>query len=85
MTFNGLRVYDVTIEGAFKLKGRIPYQGSNPENDCNDWWAESNSTVKRSIIMDDYVYSIAEDSMSISQVDNLENPIKNISLIDQSN
>ncbi len=85
MTFNGLRVYDVTIEGGFKLKGGIPYQGSNPENDCNNWWAESNSTVKRSIIMDDYVYSVAGDIISISHTDDLENPIKNISLIDQSN
>ncbi len=82
MTFNGLRVYTVTLDSGFQLKGEIPYTGHNSENDCSNWWTESDSHVSRSIIMDDYVYSVAPDIISISHKDALENPVKMISLLD---
>ena len=49
---------------------------------CNGWWTNASSKVKRSIFMDDFVYSIALDKINISTLPDLENPITQIELID---
>ncbi len=85
MTFNGLMVYDVTIETGFSYHGGIPHAQMQDDpyygGQCHNWWTESNSTVKRSIIMDDYVLSIALDAIKISLLDDLEHPIKELPLL----
>jgi hypothetical protein len=84
MTFSGLLVYRVTAEDGFHQLGGISHEA--PEEDfgynsaCNNWWTNSNSKVKRSIIMDDYVYSVAMDQINISYIDDLEHPVSTIDL-----
>jgi hypothetical protein len=60
MTFSGLLVYDVTVEEDFSLRGGVSHQEpgceSNCRISCSNWWTDSNSVVKRSIFMDDYVF-----------------------------
>ena len=48
---------------------------------CGNWWTQSNSQVKRSIFMDDYVYSVALDRINISSLDDLEHPVASVSLL----
>jgi uncharacterized secreted protein with C-terminal beta-propeller domain len=85
MTFSGLLVYDVTVESGFTPLGRIPHEPAETETDhwdaCSNWWTHSNSQVKRSIFMDDYVYSIALDLINISAVTDLEHPVNAIDLL----
>ncbi|MBI5478973.1 MAG: beta-propeller domain-containing protein [Deltaproteobacteria bacterium] len=84
MSFNGLLVYNVTVASGFTRLGGIPHsapqQYQDPYGTCGNWWTDSNSTVKRSIIMDDFVYSVALDKIEISAVTDLENPIATVAL-----
>ena len=79
MTFSGLLVYRVNAETGFELVGDVPHiapevqktdrgfvpspPGGKYRNMCGNWWTQSNSYVKRSIFMDDYVFSITEDTI----------------------
>jgi len=79
LSFNGLLVYDASVAGGLVKRGGIPH--AIPQNvTCYNWWTEANSTVKRSVIMDDYVYSVAEDVVKVSNLGNLANPVSSISL-----
>lgn len=85
MTFNGLMVYNITVEDGFNYEGGIPHKMYEPYNDywgssCSNWWTQSNSTVKRSIIMDDYVFSVAMDTIKISRLIDLGSPVAEVPL-----
>lgn len=85
MTFSGLMVYNVTVENGFTYLGGIPH--GTPEVDgyqtgvCNNWWSSGNSQVKRSIFMDEYVYSIAPDLINVSDVSDLAHPVSSVTLV----
>ena len=87
VTFSGLMVYRANAEAGFELIGGIPHeslQGQEPDDttrfSCSNWWTRSNSQVKRSIFMDDYIYSVALDQIDVSHVDDLEHPVARVSL-----
>ena len=84
MTFNGLLVYDVTVASGFKKKGGIPLgQSANGGYDnslCSSWWTDANTAVKRSVIMDDFVYSVSSSKVPVSRLSDLEHPVKELSL-----
>jgi hypothetical protein len=81
LTFNGLMVYKVTPEQGFQFSGGISHD--IPDDDkgfCFNWWTQSNSSVKRSIFMDEWVFSVALDSIRIANLTNLMNPVKSLQL-----
>jgi uncharacterized secreted protein with C-terminal beta-propeller domain len=84
MTFSGLMVYRVTIKGGFSYLGGVSHEEPETEEHhwgaCSNWWTESNSKVKRSIFMDDYVYSIALDLIKINHLDHLGFDLASIDL-----
>jgi uncharacterized secreted protein with C-terminal beta-propeller domain len=86
MTFSGLLVYDVTIETGFEKLGGIPHElpetADNYWGACGNWWTNPNTQVKRSIFMDDFVYSIAMDKINISDIAALADPVSSVSLMD---
>jgi hypothetical protein len=70
VTFSGLRVYRVSPETGFTLLGGVshplapstdPY-GSDP---CLGWWTQSTSLVKRSVFLDDFVYSLTPGELRV--------------------
>jgi len=65
MSFNGLMIYNVTANDGFNYLGGVDHQ---IEGSCSNWWTNANSGVKRSIFMDDYVYSVAEHEIRIQKV-----------------
>jgi len=69
MTFSGLMVFKVTPDSGFNLTGQVDH-GSDGAT-CNNWWTDASSTVKRSIIMDDYVYSVSEKRIKVNHLGNL--------------
>jgi hypothetical protein len=85
MTFSGLLVYRVTVEGGFKLLGGVPHE--EPETPqawsgkCDNWWTQSNSKVQRSVFMEDWVYSIARDLVNVANLDDLAHPVASIPLV----
>lgn len=75
MTFDGLLVFRVTIDQGFELLGGVDHRDPHAaaaSSGCHNWWQNPNSHVKRSIFMDDYVYSISTTTMKINAVDALD-------------
>lgn len=67
MTFSGLMVYDVTVLDGFKLRGKVSHAAPGQDG-CHNWWSSASSKVKRSIVMDDYVFSISDDSIKVTDL-----------------
>jgi hypothetical protein len=83
MTFSGLLVYRVTVDKGFEKMGGIPHVAPQDFADyqaCGNWWTNSNSLVKRSVFMDDWVYSIALDQIKTANLLDLANPVASVSL-----
>jgi hypothetical protein len=80
MTFNGLLVYDVNTAEGFREHGRVSH-GTPPDGyGCSNWWTSANSHVKRSVIMDDFVFSVADDQILVSDLRDLATPVTRIEL-----
>lgn len=75
MTFNGLMVYEADADIGFDYLGGIPHPTAEGYGGCYNWWTQSNSQVKRSVIMDDWVYSIATDEIRVSFIGALDAPL----------
>ncbi len=75
MTFSGLLVYKVTVDTGFEYLGGVSHKTPETEDSyrgaCSNWWTDSNSVVKRSIFMDDYVFSVTEDQIRVNSVSEL--------------
>jgi len=91
MTFSGLMVYDVSVENGFKLRGRVshPYTpsasygddlGSAYNSACYTWWQDANSQVKRSVFMDNFVYSISNSLIKVNELSNLSVDVTSVAL-----
>ncbi len=78
MTFSGLLVYDVSIRDGFNRRGGVNHgkQGAS----CGRWWSSADSVVKRSIFMDDLVYSVATDRMKVQSLLRLGTDVADIGL-----
>ncbi len=84
MTFSGLLVYDVSTVDGFHLQGGVahinPDEVENHRSFCSNWWTNSNSIVKRSIFMDNYVYSVDPMHIRIQDVDALGEDLVDLDL-----
>lgn len=82
LAFNGLKVYETTIEDGFNYLGGVSHEisGDKRYGYCNNWWTDSNSDVKRSIFMDDYVFSVAMDRINIANVNDFSNLVGSVEL-----
>lgn len=88
MTFSGLMVYDVTAAGGFSLRGKVAHPTTkNPSessyydsSNCSNWWANASSEVKRSIVMDDYVFSVSDRRIKANELDSLSTDVKDLSI-----
>ena len=56
----------VSVEGGFKRLGGVNH-GTKGAN-CDTWWSNATSSVKRSIFLDDLVYSIATDRLKVQRM-----------------
>ena len=83
MTFAGLIVYDLTTDGGFKLRGKVahPQNASGYDSSaCSNWWTQAKSEVKRSVIMDDFVYSVSDRRVKVNGLGNLGADLADIAL-----
>jgi uncharacterized secreted protein with C-terminal beta-propeller domain len=79
LTFGGLLVYKVSIAGGFERLGGIDH-GTRGVS-CGTWWSNATSAVKRSIFMDDLVYSIATDRLKVQRLGQFGKDVANVSLL----
>jgi hypothetical protein len=71
MTFSGLMVFDVSVDTGLRERGRVAHPATSGAYDnagCSNWWTRASSVVQRSVFMDDFVYSIAQDVMRVQNV-----------------
>ncbi len=78
LAFSGLLVYDVTATHGFRRLGGVDHGTKGAS--CTTWWAEATSHVKRSIFMDDLVFSIATDRMKVQRLDRLGQDVGDVPL-----
>lgn len=79
MSFSGLLVYRVGVEGGFERLGGIDHGKRGAH--CGTWWSNAGSTVKRSIFLDDLVYSLAMDRVKVQRMGGLGVDVADISLL----
>ncbi|MBX3226194.1 MAG: beta-propeller domain-containing protein [Labilithrix sp.] len=77
LAFSGLLVYDVDVERGFTRLGGVDH-GARGAN-CQTWWSNANSVVKRSVFLDDLVYSIAEDRAKVQKIDHFGKDLADLS------
>jgi hypothetical protein len=78
LSFSGLLVYDVDVERGFKRLGGVDHGTKGV--DCNTWWSHAQSAVKRSVFLDDLVYSIAGDRAKVQSMDRFGVDLADLSL-----
>lgn len=76
-SFNGLLVYDVSVATGFGKRGGVPFPVTGY---CGYWWSESTSDVKRSAVLEDFVYAIAPAEVKVSALADLANPVADVKL-----
>ncbi len=79
LTFSGLLVYDVSVQNGFKRLGGVDHGTKGAS--CGTWWSNANSHVKRSIFLDELVYSIAPDRLKVQRMGKFGEDLADISLV----
>jgi hypothetical protein len=78
VSFSGLLVYDVDLEKGFTKLGGVDHGGHGVN--CGTWWSNATSAVKRSIFLDDLVYSIASDRAKVQRLGHLGQDVADLPL-----
>ena len=79
LAFSGLLVYDVDIDKGFTRLGGIDHGTKGVS--CSTWWSNATSAVKRSVFLDDLVYSIAGDRAKVQRMGAFGQDVADISLL----
>jgi hypothetical protein len=64
MTFSGLMVFAVDLVTGFTHEGGVAHPVAE-DITCNNWWSRATSAVKRSLFLDDYVYSLSDEHLKV--------------------
>ncbi|MBX3187842.1 MAG: beta-propeller domain-containing protein [Labilithrix sp.] len=78
LAFSGLLVYDVDVERGFTRLGGVDHGTKGVS--CGTWWSHATSAVKRSIFLDDLVYSIATDRLKVQRMSRFGVDLADLSL-----
>ena len=84
LSFSGLMVFDVSLTAGITERGRMPFvdaaalSASVPS--CSAWWTQATSSVKRSIIMDDFVIGLSDSLYQVAGLAKLDSVLKTIPL-----
>jgi uncharacterized secreted protein with C-terminal beta-propeller domain len=69
--FQGAYVFDFTVDNGFKLRGKISHaQNASDEYDYNTYWGQY--SVKRSLYMDNVLYTISDKLIKMNNLETLE-------------
>ncbi|HLL20505.1 MAG TPA: beta-propeller domain-containing protein, partial [Kofleriaceae bacterium] len=79
MTFSGLMLFDVSATSGFAEHGRVAHPAS-PNITCNNWWTDASSVVRRSLFLDQFVYSISDRHLKVRDVGALATPVADLNL-----
>jgi uncharacterized secreted protein with C-terminal beta-propeller domain len=76
LAFSGLVVYRVDVGTGFERLGGVDHGTKNVT--CSRWWSQASSQVKRSIFLDELVYSIADDRVKVQDLEHLGHDVADL-------
>ncbi len=79
LSFSGLLVYDVDLDKGFTRLGGVDHGTKGVS--CGTWWSNASSAVKRSVFLDDLVYSIAGDRVKVQRMSHFGEDVADLSLM----
>jgi hypothetical protein len=77
LSFSGVVAIDVTASSGFSELGRLeePYPaeqtGFEYGGACQDWWTDSSSVVRRTVVLDDYLYAVSDERVRVQALSEL--------------
>ncbi len=88
MTFSGVQFYDIDIDEGITLRGAVDHPYVDPYDsesyyvggECSTWWSDSTSVVKRTVFMENYVYSVSDRLIKVNDLEALSPDVAQISL-----
>jgi uncharacterized secreted protein with C-terminal beta-propeller domain len=84
LTFAGLMAFDVSLDTGIVEHGRMPFLDTSTvsaSDNCDKWWTDSKSLVKRSIFMDDFVYGLSDTQMRVSNLATMSSVLESLALV----
>jgi hypothetical protein len=79
MTFSGLMLFDSSVGDGFAEHGRVAHPVTAGIG-CNNWWTDAKSVVRRSLFLDQFVYSISDAHLKVRDVGALSTPLVDLDL-----
>ncbi len=76
--WQGAYVFSLTLEDGFDVKGKITHNEGNEQTDY--YYYGSPNSVRRSLFMDDVLYTVSAGKIKANDLDNINNEIKEIKL-----
>jgi hypothetical protein len=84
LTFAGLMAFDVSLDTGMVEHGRMPFLDTSTvsaSDNCDKWWTDSKSLVKRSIFMDDFVYGLSDTQMRVANLSAMSSVLESLPLV----
>ena len=84
MTFAGLMAFDISLDTGISEHGRLPFVDTstvNATDNCDKWWTDSKSLVKRSIFMDDFVYGLSDTQLRVAGLSTMSSVLQSVPLV----
>ena len=78
LAFSGLLVFDVDVDKGFTRLGGVDHGTKGAT--CSAWWSKGGSTVKRSVFLDDLVYSMTNDQVKVQRMGHFGEDLADLSL-----
>lgn len=82
-TFQGLYVYDLSLQNGFQLRGKITHHTDEEILKSGYQFGESSNDISRGLFMDDFLYTISQNKVKANGLTDL-NEIKTIELEEAS-
>jgi len=83
MTFAGVMALDISLDKGISEHGRLPFVDAStvsPTDNCDKWWTDSKSLVKRSIFMDDFIYGLSDAQMRVAGLSSMSTVLASVPL-----
>jgi uncharacterized secreted protein with C-terminal beta-propeller domain len=84
MTFAGLMAFDISLDTGITEHGRLPFVDASTvkaSDNCDKWWTDSKSLVKRSIFMDDFVYGLSDTQLRVAGLSAMSSVLGSVPLV----
>jgi hypothetical protein len=79
LTFSGLMVFGIDLAAGIAERGRVTHPVADGIT-CSNWWTDATSSVKRSLFLESFVYSISDTDLRVQSVDALGTDVAEVPL-----